>query len=419
MKEYKNIDRVFQENLKDLEIDPGYKVWRNIENELQAKQPDKVMPLWRKISGVAILFLLMFSVGFGFFKLNKRSTLKNNTITKPTSENTVVNNTPVRNLNQINDPNSNGNIALKEKGSEDQSKSTKNIYSAKAKISDNIHNDLAFESNDDKVINNKIDQSEENIFLSHLTNEQDDVLIVQSKPKQDKSKKWSVGPTIAPVYFNTAHSGSPISDNLANNSKTTDEALSVGVKVNYQITKKLNVQSGLNKVELAYNTKNVNAFISSSKAPNHNLQTKSNVLLVPSNSGIDVQASAGVQSKSNVTGELNQSFEYLEIPLEMKYNLYQNKVGLNLVGGFSTFILTNNQVSFISPSSTTTLGEANNLNNINFSGNFGLDLDYRISKDWFVNVSPMVKYQFNTFSSSSGNFQPYYFGVYSGINYRF
>jgi hypothetical protein len=31
----------------------------------------------------------------------------------------------------------------------------------------------------------------------------------------------------------------------------------------------------------------------------------------------------------------------------------------------------------------------------------------------------MFKYQFNTYSNNAGNFQPYYFGVYSGLNYRF
>jgi Leucine-rich repeat (LRR) protein len=110
----------------------------------------------------------------------------------------------------------------------------------------------------------------------------------------------------------------------------------------------------------------------------------------------------------------------VEIPLEMKYNVFESKIGLNVVGGFSTFILTNNEVSFINPENVSTiLGESNNINSLNFSGNLGFDIDYKVTKDWFLNVSPMVKYQFNTFSNTSGSFQPFYFGVYSGVNYRF
>jgi hypothetical protein len=65
------------------------------------------------------------------------------------------------------------------------------------------------------------------------------------------------------------------------------------------------------------------------------------------------------------------------------------------------------------------IGEANNLNDVNFSGNLGLDVDYEINKQLFFNLSPMVKIQTNTFSSNSGNFKPYVIGVYTGLNYRF
>ena len=56
---------------------------------------------------------------------------------------------------------------------------------------------------------------------------------------------------------------------------------------------------------------------------------------------------------------------------------------------------------------------------MNFSGNLGVDFDYNISKKLYINVSPMFKYQLNTFSENSGGFQPYYLGVYTGLNFRF
>ena len=42
-------------------------------------------------------------------------------------------------------------------------------------------------------------------------------------------------------------------------------------------------------------------------------------------------------------------------------------------------------------------------------------VDYKISKSWYLNVAPMFKYQFNTYSGNSGNFRPYIIGVYSGF----
>ena len=174
----------------------------------------------------------------------------------------------------------------------------------------------------------------------------------------------------------------------------------------------------MNKVELAYNTQDVNAQILSSKnVPGNINTTKAGVILTPVRGG--QSAANGEFSKSGVSGELNQSLEYFELPIEMKYNLYDKKIGLNLVGGFSTLFLSNTSVSMITANNVTDLGNANNLNDFNFSGNLGVDLDYKINKSWYLNVAPMFKYQFNTYSGNSGNFRPYYFGLYSGLNYKF
>ena len=80
---------------------------------------------------------------------------------------------------------------------------------------------------------------------------------------------------MAPVFYNSLQNGSPLNDALSNNTKTSDNALSIGVKVNYQLSNKFFIQSGVNKVELAYNTKNVNALISSSKNAFNNINTLS------------------------------------------------------------------------------------------------------------------------------------------------
>jgi len=122
---------------------------------------------------------------------------------------------------------------------------------------------------------------------------------------------------------------------------------------------------------------------------------------------------------ANFSGELSQSFSYLEIPLEAKYVISPRKLGVNLIGGFSTFILNDNSISLNSSNEKIELGKATNLNKVNFSGNLGVDFDYNITKKIFINVSPMFKYQFNTFSENNGGFKPYYFGLYSGLNFRF
>ena len=125
------------------------------------------------------------------------------------------------------------------------------------------------------------------------------------------------------------------------------------------------------------------------------------------------------RSPFDSNGSLDQSYSYVEVPLEAKYALVQKKLGVNLVGGVSTYFLYDNNVSITSFGKKTSLGEASNLNNMNFSGNVGLDLNYNLSPNLFLNASPMLKYQLNTFSEDSGGFKPYFFGVYGGLNFRF
>jgi len=426
MVERKNIDRVFRENLKDLEITPSKKVWSNIEHSLLENQPKKTIPLWRRLSGVAMIFILFFAGGVSYFTFNSNSG-KNvkNQVSTATNENTFSDADDTKDNTEISPKVI--ELAQAEKSTRKPLKKAKSIFIKKPTHSViTTSTDIAtiYKTIENKYIINKED------FLEDIKSNDDEVLLssnenpfeIITEEKESNDKKWSVGTTYSPVYYNTLTNGSPINEALSENSKSTDDAISLGLKVNYQLTNKINIQSGVNKLELAYNTKNVNATLSSAKYAANNINTdKPGVILAPSSTKPldDSQASANLKNKSNINGDLNQSIEYFEFPVELKYNLFESKVGINVIGGFSTYVLTNNSVSMVSQNYATSLGEANNLNSINFSGNFGIDLDYKINSNWYLNVAPMFKYQFNTYTNSSGNFQPYYLGVYSGLNFRF
>jgi hypothetical protein len=67
----------------------------------------------------------------------------------------------------------------------------------------------------------------------------------------------------------------------------------------------------------------------------------------------------------------------------------------------------------------TRLGEATNINDMSYSANFGIGLNYNISKQLRFNLEPTFKYQINTFNETSGNFQPFFIGVYTGLSFKF
>lgn len=205
--------------------------------------------------------------------------------------------------------------------------------------------------------------------------------------------------------------------------------MSYGVHVSYVINKRFSVRSGVNKVDLSYNTEGVGF---SPSAVGQNLENVSynstaGAILISDignvrntdvgSESLDINRNA-IEQKQNA-GLLNQSIAYLEVPLEMKYALVNKKIGVNMIGGISTLFLQDNEISIEAGDFETPIGEASNLNDVSFSGNIGLGVDYKISDQFEINLEPIFKYQFNAFNDNANNFKPYYFGVYTGVSIKF
>ena len=254
----------------------------------------------------------------------------------------------------------------------------------------------------------------------------------KEEKKQDvASKRWSAGPNVAPVYFNGHGKGSPVNSIFTPNSKSGNINFSYGVSVAYAVSKKLTIRSGINKVDYGYDTEDV-AFSSSLNVLSTNGQLASidyaptsETLTVSSkkvasenfsttNSALDVTAKSATRD-----GYMSQQFGYLELPIEVNYALIDKKFGVNIIGGVSSLFLIDNAVSLTAGELTTEIGEANNINDLNFSANMGLGFNYKFSPKISFNLEPIFKYQLNTFSEVDGTFLPYSIGVYSGLSFKF
>ncbi|SIQ05852.1 outer membrane beta-barrel protein [Maribacter ulvicola] len=272
--------------------------------------------------------------------------------------------------------------------------------------------------------NKEIDTNKKSIF---------DEIEDQEALKKEKvaRNRWSAGPNVAPVYFNALGEGSPVNPIFSPNTKSGSINMSYGVTVAYAVTKKLTIRSGINKVDYGYDTEDV-AFSSSSTFVSNNGQLSSidyaetsNTLTI-SSKVVDSEQFNTMSLAIDVTGKsptreghMSQQFGYLELPVELNYALINKKFGINLIGGVSSLFLINNAVSLTSGNLTTEIGEANNINNLNFSANMGLGLNYNFSQKVRFNVEPIFKYQLNTFSNINGTFRPYSLGVYSGLTFKF
>ena len=241
--------------------------------------------------------------------------------------------------------------------------------------------------------------------------------------KEQIGNRWAITPNIAPVYYNSMGKGSQFGSQFTNNKKSGETNTSYGLNVGYALTKNITIRSGINKLNLSYDTDDVIVFESISDTPTKPLENI-DFYTLPNRQGLSVISTdnLAVQQVSrnlDYNAALSQRINYLEFPLEIEYKLNKSRFGLNIIGGFSTFVLENNKVVSEFDGFKTEVGEANNINNLSFSANLGLGINYKFTKQFVYNLEPTFKYQVNGFSNTYGKFNPYIIGVYTGFSYKF
>lgn len=282
------------------------------------------------------------------------------------------------------------------------------------------------EKKDEVEVVTDSEENKKSIFDAIEEDKEDAVATVE----ESNGKNWEVTPNFGPVFYNSLNGGSSIDPSFADNSQSGDVNFSYGVQVSYAINDRLSLRSGVNNVDLGYTTGDVELATGPVAVALTSIDYGGRSVVLsafdrgtlsnpppPSGEG---DPFAGLTPKSTSgNAELIQNLSYYEVPLELKYAVLNKRFGVNMIGGFSTLFLGDNEVSVQDGSFKDVLGEANNLNSVSFSTNIGLGFDYKISKRLKFNVEPMFKYQLNPYTDSSVDFKPYYFGVYSGLSFKF
>ncbi len=467
MKENHDIDRLFQESFKDFEVEAPKNAWANIEKELKSSRK-KVLPLWQKISAAAAVIAVLILAGsqwlIGVNTDNKFTPVVNSTneiLSQPRepsdeNENTLITaiegddegNESKNNLTDekntgtnVNSVNTQANY-LSISGSvanAKYSKKTKKILRGEtqsafaqtqkdisedseviALLSKPVFNGNNFLKDSEIELSNKNDGS--NAKLQSLVEVAQKIYQEnQNSSSPTEQKSWFVKPQISPTFYGNMGSGSAIDENLAQNSGSGDVNVSFGVNIAYQLNDKVKIRSGINRVNLNYSTNDVFVVPGTTYSSFNNVDISSSyqASILTQQQIIDLNNDGVLGRIPTETSQLQQQLGFIEIPMELEYKLLDKDININIIGGASTLLLNQNSLDIKTGNSTTSVGEANNLNDISFSTNFALGFDYDISERLMLNLEPTFKYQINTFQSGTTDFQPYFFGIYSGLVFKF
>ena len=473
MKQKKNIDQLFNERFANHQADPASHVWDKIQARLEKDKKDRVIAIWWRAAGVAASLALIFSLA-GLLDntqsnsiVEQQPEVKNNSAPSPkidkageinlrqdrprvaTTNKEAQNQTITPQLEVNNNKTSKNKIIVIKKPKtavaklavkKDPGVPVKNLGVAVVKpeklpvVSDNQeiinHNQLVVPSRSSTVITALENISPEGAEKQSIFDAIKEQKQLESKDAVAKISSqenlWEIAPNIAPVYYNTLSQGSSIDTSFADNSQSGDVNISYGIGVRYALSDRLKIRSGINNVSLSYSTADIELGDGPVSAALRNINyNRDGIVVIAQDLGTfssqNQDGTFGEITPKATNGEafINQNISYYEVPLELSYTLFDSAFGLDIIGGVSTLLLGNNEVSVTAGSYNEVLGSANNLSSLSFATNIGLGLHYKMSSKFRLNIEPMFKYQLNPYTDSSVSYKPYYLGVYTGLSFRF
>ena len=473
MKQKKNIDQLFNERFANHQADPASHVWDKIQARLEKDKKDRVIAIWWRAAGVAASLALVFSLA------GLLDTTQSNSIVEqqPEVKNNSSPSTKIDTAVEINLRQDKPRVAASNKAAQNQ------IITPKVEVNDNktskneiivldkpkkavaklaVKKDagvpaknlgvavvkpekLPVISGNKEVINTEVlVPTSGSTVIAALENispegaEKQSIFDAIKEQEQLESKEavannttpqeslWEIAPNIAPVYYNTLSQGSSIDASFADNSQSGDVNISYGIGVRYTLSDRLKIRSGISNVALSYSTGGIELGDGPVSLALKTIDYASEGVVVIAQdlgtfSSQNQDGTFGDITPKSTNGEafINQNISYYEVPLELSYTLFDSAFGLDVIGGVSTLLLGNNEISVTAGSYNEVLGSANNLSSLSFATNIGLGLHYKMSSKFRLNIEPMFKYQLNPYTDSSVSFKPYYLGVYTGLSFKF
>lgn len=467
----KNIDELFREKLMNYEQKPPAYLLENILAGAARARWKRRIVFWR-VAGVAAALLLAFVAGWQLKYMNSRTVdqvvVTNQNSTQDTEP--AINVIPETNLPAT----SIQETQVAAVKTSDEPKPDKKLiavnrisFQEKKITSAQIKNERITEFvllrklptlSHLIVSNNQYDNNLHEMNVKRSGNDQKELTIDQqiiaqnhqllmAQNETQKEVRWLVGAQVSPTFNVAGSSHSQVYASNMLNSATNPVDIGGGFSVEYKKGKRLSVQSGVYYSGMGqasgnsnHSSGNDNLFASADRGAEYfntsvNIDTKSSKMMMNSAAGViefssvpsGIVLGANLDEKAMVSNAVVvsdarfvQNFEYIEIPLYLRYTIIDSRFDVEMLGGFSSNLLVGNETFMESGDGKNLVGKTQDMQLLNYSGTLGFGLKYGLSKRIFLNVEPRVKYYLNSLNNNSSvTYKPYTVGVFTGLSYEF
>ncbi|MEA1887719.1 MAG: outer membrane beta-barrel protein [Bacteroidota bacterium] len=430
-----HIDVLFRDGLKDTEVLPPASVWENIEPVIRKK---KGVGLFLRIAaGIAILTSLAL---MAYFYAGKVLDINSEQAMASAGNNLSILFEPSYIDIPVEAPK--GEVVAEKPpvplASTDEPLPGSENDLMPGQISNHQKVDLAYEKLNNNVLRYSDVPAEVPVRTSPSV-----VFISEIFPVEPvtevKQKRWKLGAMISPTYLsNSLKTANRVLSQVNNNEKAV-LSYTGGFSLSYSMTGRLSIQTGLyysslgREVEGVTSYSGFESFASSKSGVLFGVRTSSGTVN-STNTDIyllDIEGDRidGYYSvddfdpvKSGLTtfgNQLRQNFEYLEIPVIVRYKLIDRKIDFNILGGMSyNFLLGNQTWAINNEGSKVLIGSTEGIDHLLLSSSLGMSMEYELSDRLSLNLEPQVRYYLNT-GGDLGSGNPYTFGIFSGMHFRF
>ncbi len=265
--------------------------------------------------------------------------------------------------------------------------------------------------------------------------------------KEPKNNKWILGGEFSPLYSYRyiAETGGDYNQDYYNSAENPIMSYTGGLNVQYKAIGRLTVQTGVyyttmgqsfdymsvyantayDLVAEEYKDRFINSYSITNSSGDVSFNSPYVIIdeeLMRVSNLLDSKGVADVSDPiyNNLDAEIQQSFQYVEVPFLMRYKLIDKNVDFNIVGGFGANFLIGNDVYLKYAGNKEVIGETKGVNTINYNSILGFGIEYPIMDRINIRLEPSIKYYLNEINSSSSvESHPYSIGIYAGVNYSF
>ena len=229
--------------------------------------------------------------------------------------------------------------------------------------------------------------------------------VLDENLKKQEQNPWSVSVSTIFNSYDNFRSGSLLDPSLDSNQVSREFKINYGASLNYDLNQQWTIRTGANYVSYKQGTQNVD--------PSFTDVTRLNYV----DYSIDA-ATLDMAMASSSELEIIQEFTYLELPLQLRYSIYGNKIDIGAIGGLTYRLRLDDAIFVRGDSGTIEIGDSSTFYDSGVSAHVAFASRIKINKRFYFNIEPTYYFHIRPYETNRIN-SPSEFRVTTSLEYKF